>query len=49
MVGIHRQRKERETLARAGKLLEFLPGFVQYRIVIEAPVVAVARIGNRRF
>ena len=48
MVRIYRQREEGKTLPGAGKRLEFLPGFVQYRIVIETPVVAVGRVGNRR-
>ena len=48
MVRIYRQREEGKTLPGAGKRLEFLPGFVQYGIVIETPVVAVGRVGNRR-
>ena len=49
MVGIYRQGKEGETLAGAGQFLELFPGFVQYRVVVKAPVVAVMRVGNGRF
>ncbi|MPN05544.1 hypothetical protein SDC9_152795 [bioreactor metagenome] len=49
MMGIDGQGKQRKTLAGTGELFELLPRFIQYRIVIEAPVIAVIRIGDDAF
>ena len=49
MMRVDGQRKQREAFTGAGKLLEFLPGFIQNGIVVKAPVVAVGRIGHRGF
>ncbi len=49
VVGIYRQGKQREALAGLRQLLEFFPGFIQHRVVVKTPVVAIRRIGNGGF
>ncbi|MNS79495.1 hypothetical protein D3C72_1131510 [compost metagenome] len=49
VVCIDGEGKQRETLARFGQLLEFLPGFIQHRVVVEAPIVAIRRVGYGGF
>lgn len=49
MVGVHRQGEQREAFSGLRQCFEFFPRLVEYRIVIEAPVVAVGWIGYRGF
>ncbi|MNP57000.1 hypothetical protein D3C76_1517800 [compost metagenome] len=49
VVGIYRQCKQREAFAGLRQLLEFFPGFIQHRVVVEAPVVAVCRVRDGGF
>ena len=49
MVGVDRQRKEREAFAGLRKFFEFFPGFIQNGVIVEAPVIAVSGVGDRGF
>ena len=49
MVGVHRQGEQRKAFSGLRQLFEFFPRLLKYRVVIEAPVVAVGGIRYRGF